>query len=241
MHTQGLPYGSRPLLLLTLAVGSALVVRRLRASTSPRGPDPRRSAPTGARAHHRVTIRRSPDEVYRAWRAIERLPLFFPHVASVRTIEHGSHWVTLTPRGRPLECDVQIAEDSHGASLTWESRPGGVFEFRVSARFDPAPADRGTEMTVDIDILPSGALGTLVGRTLRSELRDGLRRFKQWLEAGEVATVAGQSTGAIPQTRRPELRTVASRRRAGRGPGDVDAASAASFPASDAPASRRVS
>lgn len=172
---------------------------------------------------------------------MDRLPLFFPHVASVRTTEDGSHWVTLTPRGRPLECDVRVADDREGALLVWESRPGGLFEFRVEARFDPAPADRGTEMTVDIDIQPSSALGAIVARTLRSELRAGLRRFKQWVEAGEVATVAGQPTGAAAETRRPELRTPASRRRAGRDQDDIDAASAASFPASDAPASRQVS
>jgi hypothetical protein len=137
---------------------------------------------------------------------------------------------------------VRVVDDREGAALVWESQSGGLFAFRGAARFDSAPADRGTEMTVDIDIEPSSALGAVVARTLGSELREGLRRFKQWVEAGEIATTAGQPTGATPvPQQRGDLRTVASRPRTGRGGDDTDAASAASFPASDAPASRRVS
>jgi hypothetical protein len=73
---------------------------------------------------------------------------------------------------------------------------------------------------------------------MRTALGEGVRRFKQFVEAGEIATVAGQPSGAAPEARRAELRKLGS---TARGRDAIDIASAASFPASDPPAGRQVS
>ena len=47
---------------------------------------------------------------------------------------------------------------------------------------------------------PGGKLGAVVaklfGKSGESEVREDLRRFKQLMEAGEVATIGGQSHGS---------------------------------------------
>jgi hypothetical protein len=130
--------------------------------------------------------------------------------------------------------DVDVVEARDGALVVWESQPFGM---RLGARFDPAPGDRGTEMTLTAEYRPATALGRSAARAMCGELGDGLRRFKQWVESGEIATVAGQPNGTMPEVQRPELRGGGATRA---GQTDVvEIASAGSFPASDPPAWRK--
>src|SRR5216117_2006610 len=47
-----------------------------------------------------ITVRRSPDEVYRFWRNFENLPRFMKHLESVRvTGSRRSHWKAKAPAG----------------------------------------------------------------------------------------------------------------------------------------------
>ena len=69
-----------------------------------------------------------------------------------------------------------------------------------SVRFQPAPGERGTEVHVELAYdPPAGALGVAVAKLLGEEpdlqIREDLRRFKQFMEAGEVATTEGQPVG----------------------------------------------
>jgi uncharacterized membrane protein len=64
----------------------------------------------------------------------------------------------------------------------------------------PAPGDRGTEVHVRLDYKPPGGkAGAMVAKLFGDEpgqqVGDDLRRLKQMLEAGEVATTAGQPSG----------------------------------------------
>ena len=175
--------------------------------------------------------------MFRAWSAVEQLPLFFPFIASVRPVQDGWHWLLVAPRGHTLGSTVRVAESREASRVVWVSDPRGPFRFRVTALFEPAPVDRGTELTVELESSTYSALGALFDRLMRAALGEGVRRFKQFVEAGEVASVAGQPTGAAPETRRPEPRPLPS---PGGGHDEVDVASAASFPASDPPAPRQV-
>jgi len=221
------------LLLLAAGFGTALAVRRQRADGWSNHVHPR-TAPRPIR--HRITIARPPGEVYRAWTTVERMPRFMTGLASVRAENGRSHWVAVTPGGRTFEWEMHTVDMRENALVVWQSVRGPL-DIRVTARFDPAPADRGTELTVALDCGASTGLAALIARAARSELRECLRRFKQWLEAGEVATVAGQPSGAAPEVRRPELRRPSTRVEGRPARDMVEQASAASFPASDPPAS----
>jgi hypothetical protein len=66
--------------------------------------------------------------------------------------------------------------------------------------FAPAPGDRGTEVKVVLaGAQPRGrlarAFAKLVAEIPRQRLRGDLRRFRQWVEIGEIPTTAGQPSG----------------------------------------------
>ena len=79
-------------------------------------------------------------------------------------------------------------------------RPDGLDNATV--RFKDAPGDRGTEIHVELhDGPPGGKLGEavqgIIGSPALPKLKDGLRRFKQHVETGEIprsdATPEGES------------------------------------------------
>lgn len=149
----------------------------------------------------KITIKTNPEEVYRFWRHLENLPRFMEHVEDVRVTDAAhSHWVVKAPGGR-VEWDAEITEDVPGETLAWRSVNGAEVENRGIVRFRPAPADRGTEVQVDVYYdAPGGEAGAAIARMFGEEplqqIRDDLRRFKQVMETGEVVRSEGSLEGA---------------------------------------------
>lgn len=149
-----------------------------------------------------VTVNRPRAEVYRFWRDLENLPGFMHHLESVRnTGDRQSHWVVKAPGGTHVEWDAEIVEDTANELISWRSLPGGGVDNRGSVRFKEAPADRGTEVQVELEYdAPAGSAGALVAKLFGEEpnqqVRDDLRRFKQVMETGEVVRSDGSPEGA---------------------------------------------
>lgn len=66
--------------------------------------------------------------------------------------------------------------------------------------FTPAPGERGTEVRAELPgVQPRGTLARtfakLVAEIPKQRLRGDLRRFRQWIETGDVPTTAGQPSG----------------------------------------------
>ena len=152
----------------------------------------------GQRAESSVTINRAPADLYRFWRDFQNLPRFMPHLSSVRVdTARQSHWVAQGPAGTTVEWDAEITDDRPDALIAWRSLAGADVDHAGSVRFEAAPGGRGTFVRVCMEYHPpGGALGavvaTLFGEEPGQHLREGLRRFKQLMEAGETATTAGQ-------------------------------------------------
>jgi uncharacterized membrane protein len=157
------------------------------------------SAPQqGQRAESSVTINRAPADLYRFWRDFQNLPRFMPHLSSVRVdTARQSHWVAQGPAGTTVEWDAEITDDRPDALIAWHSLAGADVGHAGSVRFEAAPGGRGTFVRVCMEYHPpGGALGTVVATLFGEEpgqhIQEGLRRFKQLMEAGETATTAGQ-------------------------------------------------
>ncbi len=80
--------------------------------------------------------------------------------------------------------------------IAWRSLEGVDVDNAGSVRFRPAPGNRGTEVTVELNYEPpAGRIGVtiakLFGEEPEQQVREDLRRFKQVMEAGEVPTVQG--------------------------------------------------
>ncbi|QMS87454.1 SRPBCC family protein [Nostoc edaphicum CCNP1411] len=148
-----------------------------------------------------VTINKSAEELYRFWHNFENLPTFMKHLKSVKVYnEKRSHWIANAPLGNSVEWDAEILEDRENEFISWASVEGADVDNSGFVRFKKAPLDRGTEVKIVLEYNPpGGALGATVAKLFGEEpeqqIGDELRRFKMLMEAGEIATTAGQSSG----------------------------------------------
>ncbi len=148
-----------------------------------------------------VTIGKSAEELYNFWHDFENFPNFMKHVESVKVIDlRRSHWVAKAPMGQTVEWDADIINDQPNQLIAWASIEGADIENSGFVRFTPAPGDRGTEVKVVMEYdIPGGmvtaALAKLFGEEPEQQIGDELNRFKQLMEAGEIATTEGQSRG----------------------------------------------
>ena len=141
-----------------------------------------------------VTINRSREDLYRFWRDFRNLPRFMENIerVTVQDDDH-SHWVVAAPGGSTVEWDSAITEDVPNERISWTSLEGASVRNSGSVQFYDSSNHRGTRVTVTIAYdPPAGAIGRLVAKLFQREpkiqSRQDLRRFKQLMETGEVAT-----------------------------------------------------
>lgn len=155
----------------------------------------------GIRVHKTVTINQSPEKLYSFWRNLENLPRFMNHLESVKvTGDKRSHWVAKAPVGTTVEWDAEIINEKENELIAWRSLEGADVDNSGSVRFQPASNGRGTEVKVEIQYSPPGgvlgaAVAKLFGEEPQQQVDEDLRRFKQLMEAGEIPTSEGQSSG----------------------------------------------
>lgn len=155
----------------------------------------------GIRVEKAVTINRSPEELYRFWRNFENLPRFMNHLESVRvTSEKNSHWIAKAPAGTSVEWDAEVYNEKENELIAWRTLEGADVASAGSVHFEPSAGARGTVVRVVLKYdPPAGKLGAFVARLFgenpEQQIDEDLRRFKQLIETGEVATTEGQTSG----------------------------------------------
>lgn len=143
-----------------------------------------------------VTINRSRQKLYEYWRDLANLPAFMDNVISVvRLDERRWHWVVKAPRDRRVEWTAVITEDRPGELIAWASEEGADVPNSGRIDFRDAPGGRGTWVTATILYdPPMGVIGRSIAKMFQREpaiqVRRDLRRLKQLMETGEVATAA---------------------------------------------------
>jgi uncharacterized membrane protein len=155
----------------------------------------------GIKVEKTVTINKPVDELYRYWHDFERLPTFMKHLKSVQVHDaKRSHWIANAPLGTSVEWDAEIVTDQENQLIAWASVAGADIDNSGFVRFTPAPGGRGTEVKVVIEYNPPGgavgaAIAKVFGEEPEQQVGDDIRRFKQLMEAGEIATTEGQPSG----------------------------------------------
>src|SRR5690606_1796580 len=138
---------------------------------------------------------------YTFWKNVENLPRFMSHLESVTPIdERTSHWVAKAPAGMTVEWDAEIVRDDPNEGLAWQTVPGSEVTHEGTVRFERDPPGRGTVVRVQMRYIPpAGKVGVqlakLFGEEPKVQIKDDLRRLKQLIETGEVATNLGQPVG----------------------------------------------
>lgn len=157
----------------------------------------------GVRIEDAMTVEGSPEALYAYWRNYANLPRFQERIESVTQIGDDpkkSRWVMNAPFGQTLTWDAELIEDVPGKVIAWRSLEGSDVDTAGSVRFVAAPGGRGTVVRVNQKFDPPGgkigvAIASLIGQGPGRLTRDNLRRFKMLMEAGEIATIVGQSKG----------------------------------------------
>jgi uncharacterized membrane protein len=208
LGTYGLSRVSLPGLALA-GLGAAFVYRgvtghcpcyaALGISTAERhGPATSVPAGKGVKVEKSITINRRPEDLYRYWRRLETLPRFMQHIESVTSLGDRSHWVAKGPLGKRLEWDAEVIMDRADELISWRSLPGSDVDSAGSVHFQSLGPDRGTRVTVTLKYdPPAGKVGKviaqLLGQNPEKQIEEDLRRFKQLMEAGELAMGGRQS------------------------------------------------
>lgn len=147
-----------------------------------------------------IVINKSPEELFIFWRQFENLPRFMKHLESVScTGINRSHWVAIGPAGRKVEWDAEVYNEKPNEMIAWRSLEGSDIVNAGSVHFKALGA-RGTEVKVVLNYnTPGGKVSAFLAKLLGHEpgqmIADDLRRLKQILETGEVATTEGQPSG----------------------------------------------
>ena len=157
----------------------------------------------GVRVEEAVTVEGSPEDLYKFWRNYANMTKFQEQIESVTQIGDDpkkSRWVMKVPLGQTLTWDAELIEDVPGQVIAWRSLEGSDVDTAGSVRFVATPGGRGTVVRINEKFDPPGgklgvAIASMMGLGPEKLTRENLRRFKMLMEAGEIATTQGQSTG----------------------------------------------
>ena len=148
-----------------------------------------------------MTINRPVEEVYNLWRDFQNTPRFMPHLQSVERLdERRSRWTVNGPAGATVTWEAEIVNEKPNELIAWQSMNDSDIRHWGVIRFTTAPGGRGTEVKIELEYQPiGGTLGTLVAKVFGADpaklVEEGLKRFKQVMEAGEISTTRGQPRG----------------------------------------------
>ena len=143
-----------------------------------------------------LTINRAKAELFAYWRKLANLSAFMENVVSIEELDgRRSRWVVKGPAGKTVEWTSVVTEESEGDFIAWASEEGADVSHSGRVDFRDAPGGRGTWVTITILYdPPAGFIGKVIAKMFQREpaiqARRDLRRFKQLMETGEVATAA---------------------------------------------------
>jgi uncharacterized membrane protein len=148
-----------------------------------------------------ITIDKSPEELFTFWRDLKNLPLFMKNLESVTVLDQReSHWVAKAIGAARVEWDAEIYNETENELIAWRSLENADVVNAGSVRFQKGPTGHGTYVRVTVNYNPpAGKLGAAIAQLLGGEptqlIKEDLRRLKQMMEAGEISTIDGQTSG----------------------------------------------
>jgi len=147
----------------------------------------------GIKIEKSIVIQREPAELYQFWRKLDNLPKFMEHLKSVKTVgDTMSHWVVDGPAGKTVEWGAEIINDKENELIAWRSLAEADVDSAGSVRFERLQNNQGTEVTIQLQYLPpagrvGAAVAKLFGVAPEQQMDEDLARFKEMMEAGELA------------------------------------------------------
>ncbi|MBO9671201.1 MAG: SRPBCC family protein [Sphingobium sp.] len=146
-----------------------------------------------------LTINRPRAELFAFWRNFANLAVFMENIVGIEVLNgRESRWDVKAPAGRTVQWTSTITGESEPEFIAWASEEGGDVPNSGRVDFRDAPGGRGTWVTATILYdPPAGFIGKVIAKMFQREpavqARRDLRRFKQLMETGEIATGARNS------------------------------------------------
>ena len=159
-----------------------------------------------------VTINRPAAELYAYWRDFANLATFMDNIVEISAVDATtSHWVVKAPGGKTVEWDATRHRGSAGRSdrlgigrRRRRAQQRAASNSAMPARAAPSSPRRSST------IRRRGIVGKLIAKMFQREpaiqARRDLRRFKQLMETGEIAT-ASRTARATRGGTRTDART----------------------------------
>jgi uncharacterized membrane protein len=150
-----------------------------------------------------VVIMRTAADVYAFWKDFGKASLWMEHVQSVNPLDdRHARWIRKSSVAGSLEWITELVEDVPNRCVSWRIPANAHCNCDLYGNivFNEIEHGRGTAVTLSIrykmhtGLLHSGAT-LIIGEEPARHIGEDLRRFKMLLEAGEIATIQGQSHG----------------------------------------------
>ncbi len=190
---RGRTLGTVGILAAVMAADLAASVQSLRASRSHAAAD----AYVGAS----VVVNRPAQECYDFWLEQCNLPRFIGLLQSIAPLDDGrSRWVIGARAGATLDWTVETTANERTKRVEWRSLGESGVQHAGGVRFETPQGVHGTLVRLWMHYRTSAgksvlSIAKLLGADPQSLAREDLRRFKQLLEAGEIASTKGQPSG----------------------------------------------
>src|SRR5713226_619665 len=142
-----------------------------------------------------ITIGVPQEELFDFWQNPDNVSRVIPGIESVRrTPTCRWHWRAVPRSLPPIEWETELVASGWPNFLHWQSVSGSPIEHEGAVRFQPAPADRGTEVELTLTWHAKGplmrAVNGIIGKGIGWHSSETLRRAKQLLETGELSTAS---------------------------------------------------
>jgi uncharacterized membrane protein len=149
----------------------------------------------GVKREQAVIIDRPREELYRFWHDFRNLPRFMESIESVEVLDSvSSRWRMAMPGAGSIEWTAETYNDVDNELIAWRSLPDAQVANAGTVVFKDATGRRGTQVNLVINYRPPlGMLPAAIAKLLPDDpagqmAYNTLRRFKQYMETGEVAT-----------------------------------------------------
>jgi uncharacterized membrane protein len=158
-----------------------------------------RQALSGGRGVHireSVTINAPPDQIYRFWRQLDRLPEVMPHLEKVEQLDtKRSRWTAKAFDQVPVTWNAEIINEVPFETIGWKTPPGEAIQNAGSVTFKAVPGSGATEVRVQLQYAAPGGkaaswLAKMAGEDPARLTRDGLLALKRQLETQSLGPLA---------------------------------------------------
>ena len=155
-----------------------------------------------------VTINRPAQELYDFWRDFSNLAHVMENIERIDCSDRDhSTWTVKAPAEHQVTWDAVVTQDEPGKRIEWQSAEGSQIRNSGAVEFRDA-GERGTivRATIAYDP-PGGVIGDFIARLFQRapalQAQRDLRRFKQFMETGEISTSARTRADATDLPEQP--------------------------------------